>query len=135
MKINVTKTPIYYVFGHPVTVNKTENIVFQGFDDEIFRILSPNGKNLKTRIVDGSVIVNPYEMICGTHILTSIDKKGRSTTIGTITITETKATVSMVDFKKALYMIADCLTTICNQTEENTKNIKKLIDQSKIDLG
>lgn len=117
MKINAKKTTLFYVFGSPVTVKRTENIVIDGLEGTYVQITSPSKKIARIAIASGSVTIKPYEMSYGIHELHSVDSRGISTPIGTIGILDDSATISQVKIPDAV----NALALFCEEVRASLK--------------
>ena len=128
MKILITKTQLFCVFGSPVTVKRGENIVFHGVEGDSIIIAHPNGKTTKTSVVDGSVTVKPYEMSNGAHYIALWDD-GERIPVGNLVITEDKATVFEISASDAIQRLAVSLDETVQLVESLEKRIDEMDDE------
>ena len=106
MKIKVTPTKLFYVFGSPVTVRRSENIVLEGIEGRYVLISSPASRTSKIALANDSVTLKPYDMSYGIHELYAVDEKGVSIPIGTVGIVADTATVGEVCAMDAINKLA-----------------------------
>lgn len=106
MKIDVKKTNLFYIFGSPVTVKRTENIVISGLECLFAQLCVCDSVKIAMKPVDGSITLKPYELMNGTYELRAVDENRNSIDIGTVSITDTFATVSEISASKAIDKLA-----------------------------
>ena len=106
MKVNVTRTNLFYIFGSPVTVKRTENIVLSGLECAYVQICVCSNAKINMKPVNGEITLKPYELMNGMYELRAVDENRNTIDIGTVSITDTFATVSEISASKAIDKLA-----------------------------
>lgn len=126
MNVTMKRTSVFYVFGSPVTVKKTENIVMDGLEGEYLLICSPYDKKARVALASGTVTIKPYEMSYGIHELYTVDKRGVSIPVGTVGILADSATLGEVCIGDAINKLALFSEDIRDGLASVTKRVAKL---------